>query len=218
MKKTRLSDSVYHYLLDMILNMEIKPGDRIPEARIAEKFGISRTPIRDAMLQLANDGIINIYPNRFVEVAEWDDEMIKQLGVMRIQLDILAARLAIHYGSNADFMKMFVHSTRCLEAAKANDVARRIKEDCAFHLELSVISQNKNLLEFQRVNYLKVEFLQSWRGVFLETPEEQHRQHHKLHDALMARDANLACLLLTKHHMHFHNLEGVYPLELFLTV
>lgn len=47
----------------MILNMEIKPGDRIPEAKIATQLGISRTPIRDAMLQLANDGIINIYPN-----------------------------------------------------------------------------------------------------------------------------------------------------------
>ena len=63
-----LSGMVYHYLLDMILSMKIKPGDRIPEARIATQFGISRTPIRDAMKQLANDGILNIYPNRFAEV------------------------------------------------------------------------------------------------------------------------------------------------------
>ena len=44
-----LSDQVYSYLLDMILSMEIKPGNKIPEAKIASKFGISRTPIRDAM-------------------------------------------------------------------------------------------------------------------------------------------------------------------------
>ena len=63
-----LREMVYNYLLDMILSMKIKPGDRIPEARIATQFGISRTPIRDAMKQLANDGILNIYPNRFAEV------------------------------------------------------------------------------------------------------------------------------------------------------
>lgn len=216
MKNERLSDSVYQYLLNMILNMEIKPGDRIPEAKIASKFGISRTPIRDAMRQLANDGIINIYPNRFAEVARWDEDRVKQLGVIRVHMDNLAARLAVYYGSNADFIRMFEHSKLCLEAARAGDMATRIKEDCAFHLELSVISRNQYLIECQRVNYIKVEFLQSWRGAFLETPDEQHRQHQELHEALMARDAKKACLLLTKHNMHFHNLEEEYPIDLFL--
>lgn len=216
MKNERLSDSVYHYLLNMILNMEIKPGDRIPEAKIAARFGISRTPIRDAMRQLANDGIINIYPNRFAEVACWDEEMAKQIGVMRVQMDNLAVRLAIHYGSNADFIQMFDHSILCLEAAKAGDMATRIKEDCAFHLELSVISRNQYLIDFQRINYLKIEFLQSWRGGYLETPEEQHRQHKELHEILMARDSKKACLLLTQHNMHFHNLDEEYPIELFV--
>ena len=89
-----LSEMVYHYLLDMILSMKIKPGDRIPEARIATQFGISRTPIRDAMKQLANDGILNIYPNRFAEVANWDEDLIKEIGITRAHLDNLAAKLA----------------------------------------------------------------------------------------------------------------------------
>lgn len=216
MKNERLSDSVYQYLLDMILNMEIKPGDRIPEAKIATQLGISRTPIRDAMLQLANDGIINVYPNRFAEVACWDEERVKQIGVMRIQMDNLAVRLAVHYGSNAEFLQMFDHAILCLEAAKAGDMVTRIKEDCAFHLELSVISKNQYLIDFQRRNYLRIEFLQSWRGGYLETPEEQYRQHEELHEILMARDAKKACVFLTQHNMHFHNLEEEYPIGLFL--
>ena len=216
MKNERLSDSVYQYLLDMILNMEIKPGDRIPEAKIATQLGISRTPIRDAMLQLANDGIINIYPNRFAEVACWDEERVKQIGVMRIQMDNLAVRLAVHYGSNAEFLQMFDHAILCLEAAKAGDMVTRIKEDCAFHLELSVISKNQYLIDFQRRNYLRIEFLQSWRGGYLETPEEQYRQHEELQEILMARDAKKACVFLTQHNMHFHNLEEEYPIGLFL--
>ena len=52
-----MSDTVYLHLRDMILSMEIKPGDRIPEAKIAKQFGISRTPIREAIKRLASDGI-----------------------------------------------------------------------------------------------------------------------------------------------------------------
>ena len=117
-----LSEMVYHYLLDMILSMKIKPGDRIPEARIATQFGISRTPIRDAMKQLANDGILNIYPNRFAEVANWDEDLIKEIGITRAHLDNLAAKLAIFYGSNADFNRMMEHAKICLKAALDDDV------------------------------------------------------------------------------------------------
>lgn len=211
-----LSEPVYHYLLGMILSMQIKPGDKIPEAKIASQFGISRTPIRDALRQLANDGIINIYPNRFAEVANCDEPLIKQIGVTRIQLDNLAAKLAIFYGSNADFVRMREHSEKCLQAARDGDTAMRIKEDCAFHLKLSVISQNQQLLEFQRKIYLKIEFLQSWRSDFLENPEEQHRQHLTIIDALMDRDEKKVLELLTRHNMHFHDLGADFPADFFL--
>ncbi|NLP00546.1 MAG: FCD domain-containing protein, partial [Clostridiaceae bacterium] len=98
----------------------------------------------------------------------WDEERVKQIGVMRIQMDNLAVRLAVHYGSNAEFLQMFDHAILCLEASKAGDMVTRIKEDCAFHLELSVISKNQYLIDFQRRNYLRIEFLQSWRGGYLD--------------------------------------------------
>jgi len=216
MKGESLSDSVYNHLLDLILSMEIKPGDRIPEAKIASDLGISRTPIRDALRQLANDGIVNIYPKRFAEVASWDEETTRQIGVVRVQLDILAAKLAVYNGGNVDFMRMSQHSKLCLEAARTGDIAKRIKEDCAFHIELSVISKNRQLLEFQRKIYLKIEFLQSWRGGFLENPEEQYRQHEEIIEALMQRNSELVCQLLTKHNIHFHNLIDDFNMDFFI--
>ena len=163
LKSDSLSYSVYQHLLDMILSGQLKPRDRIPETKIAGDLGISRTPIREALLQLANDGIVNVYPNRFAEVAYWDEETIFQIGIVRVQLDVLAARLAIHNASNADFLRINKHSERCLEAARNNDVARRIKEDCAFHLGLSEIGKNKQLYNMMKNIYLRIEFLQSWR-------------------------------------------------------
>lgn len=216
MKKGSLGQSVYQYLLDQILIGNIKPGDRIPETKIANELGISRTPIRDALKQLANDGIVEIYPNRFVKVAHWDDDTTRQIGVVRIQLDLLAVKLAIIYASNADFVQMFQHSILCLQAAKENDIAMRIKEDCAFHLDLSRISKNKQLYEFQQRTYLQIEFLQSWRPAYLEKPEEQHKQHEQLFNALLERNEEKASALLTHHNIHFHDLEKHYPVEMFL--
>lgn len=215
-QSSNLSEMVYHYLLDMILSMRIKPGDRIPEAKIASQFGISRTPIRDAMRQLANDGILNLYPNRFAEVANWDEDIIREIGVTRAHLDNLAAKLAIFYGSNADFNRMMEHAKNCLQAALEEDVARKIKEDCAFHLELSVIARNRQLIEFQKKVYLKIEFLQSWRGDFLENPQEQYRQHEEIVSALTERDEKKVIHLLTHHNMHFHDLEKDFPVEFFI--
>lgn len=215
MKGENLSESVYQYLLDEIFSMKIKPGDKIPEAKIASEFGISRTPIREVLRRLANDGIINIYPNRFAEVAQWDDETMRQIGLLRIQLDMLAVKLAVFNASNADFIRMFQHSLLCLAASDENDIATRIREDCAFHCELSHISKNAQLYEFSRNTYLKIEFMQSWRGVFLESPKEQHRQHEAIFNALMDRDAVKASELIARHHIHFHELEKQYPLEWF---
>ena len=213
MQNSNLNEAVYQYILEQIISMKYKPGDRIPEAKIAEEFGTSRTPIREALRRLADDGIVRIYPKRMTEVARWDDETIRQIGLMRIHLDLLAVKLAVHHGSNADFAQMFEHSRLCLAAANVGDVSRRIREDCAFHCDLSRISKNTQLYDFSRNIYLKIEFLQSWRNTFLDEPQEQHRRHEEIYNALINRDARLAANLIVKHHMHFHDLEQYYSID-----
>ena len=213
MQSQNLNESVYQYILDQILSRKFKPGDKIQEAKIANDFGTSRTPIREALRRLADDGIILIYPKRMAMVAQWDDETMRQIGLVRIQLDLLAARLAVHHGSNADFEEMFTHSRLCLAAANAGDPARRIREDCAFHCDLSRVSKSAQLYDFARNIYLKIEFMQSWREGFLEEPMEQHRQHEAIYNALMRRDARAASELIVRHHAHFHNLDGTYPID-----
>lgn len=215
MPDKNLNESVYGFILDQILSTKYKPGDKIQEAKLAADFGISRTPIREAMRRLADDGIINIYPKCVAEVARMDEETMRQIGLIRIHLDILAVRLAVRNGSNAEFDRMFEHSKLCLEAAEADDTARRIREDCSFHCELSRISKNNQLYEFSKNIYLKIEFMQSWRPSFLELPAEQHRQHEEIYHALLKRDEKTAAALIVRHHVHFHDLSEYYPVKWF---
>ena len=59
----------YETLKNMILSQQIKPGEHIPEIKLANQLGISRTPMREAIKRLAADGIVTMYPNRYAEVT-----------------------------------------------------------------------------------------------------------------------------------------------------
>jgi len=203
---TSMTGVIYDYLMDMILSLQMKPGDRIPEMKIAKEFGVSRTPIRDALRQLAGDGIINVYPKRYAEVADYDDEKVRQIGLTRIALDTLAIRLANYYGSNAEFMALQEYADACYEATKAQDVAVRIKMDSAFHFELCKIGKNDALTEMERRLLLQLEFLQAIRYDRAQDPDNQYQSHCGLINALMKRDVKEAVRIITEHDVNFHDL------------
>lgn len=207
-QKAIMSDIVYEHLKNMILSLELKPGERIPEAKIASHFGISRTPIREAIKRLASDGIVNVYPKRYAEVAKYNEDWVRETGLIRISLDIIAAKLAVYHGSNYDFAIMEQYMEECHEASRNGDRVKRIKANCAFHLELSRISKNQELLEIEERLYLKLEFMQACNYEFVETVENQYQQHKAIVQALYERDSDKLIHLLSHHEKHFHMLDN----------
>ena len=77
---TELRVQVYNYLVDQILNGDLKPGDSIAESKLASEFNISRTPVREAVRQLAASGILESKPNCNTTVAKWNDEKNSSIG------------------------------------------------------------------------------------------------------------------------------------------
>ena len=206
-----LSDSVYEHLLEEILSSRLKPGEKIPEARIASEFGCSRAPIRDAMKRLSNNGIIDIYPRRFARVANYSQDFIHQVGAARIFNDLAATKLAILNGNNLSFYRMKDLNEQCLAARQKNNMALGIKKDCAFHLELSRIGQNDVIYKFAQELYIRIEFIQAVKYDEMLTPAEQYEEHALLVEYLLARNEDKASELLIQHYSRFHNLCDVYP-------
>lgn len=126
---TQMSERVYGYLTDQILSRELKPGDKIHEQEIAKVFETSRTPVREALRDLAKSGIINIYPNRYSEVAQFDDKQVKDVGLAKTILDRQNIRMAGYYGSRAEYSVLQDHADRCYQAAKDGHTADRIRAD-----------------------------------------------------------------------------------------
>ena len=129
---TLLRQTAYDYILDLIMTRQLLPGDKVPEAAVAQKFQISRTPVRDAMQQLANEGLLEIFPNRFVRVKTYEEDDILEIGALRLAMDTLSIKLASLFGSRADFMRLDEIAAACEEASRSDDHQNRRELDCSF--------------------------------------------------------------------------------------
>lgn len=215
-KKESIGDKVYQYLLDDILSMKIKPGEKIPEEGVAKKFGISRAPVRDAIKRLSNYGIVNIYPRRFAVVADYSDEEFKQIGVVRIFFELAAIKLCTLYGNKAELMRLLTISKECYEAAKNNDLALRIRKDTEFHFEFSKISKNQQLIRYADDLYMRIDYYQACKYGGVE-PDAQYNQHTTIVEALINGDEETAKKALVKHLSSFHTISEELPISFFLS-
>lgn len=204
-----MSEDIYQHLFDMILSLEIKPGDRVPEAEIAKRFGVSRTPVRDALRDLASEGILNLYPNRYAEVAQYDEKRVREIGMTKIVLDRFAIKLAAYFGSRAEYDELAVYAKRCYQAAKDNDITGRIKLDSDYHFELCRLGKNESMMKMEKTLLIQTEFLQAARYLEAEDADSQYRVHMGIIEALKEGKLEEALDLITAPSVKFYNLEKI---------
>ena len=205
----QISDEVYQSLISNILTSEIHPGDKITEAFIAQKFNISRTPIREALRDLANEGIIDISPNKAAKVAEYDSKRIRDVGLTRTALDRLAVSLAIYYGSRVDYKELRGYAEACYDAAMQHDEAARIKADIEFHWFLARISKNQELIDMEKTLLIKLEFLQAANRVRAEDPKDQLDSHLAVINALERGDVEAGLKAITTPNIRVYGLDDL---------
>src|SRR5260370_40015061 len=89
-----LHDELAKRLRDMIVDGALKPAQKVPEAELCVRFGVSRTPMREALKVLASEGLITLLPNRGAVVAKITQQEIKELFPIMGALEALAGELA----------------------------------------------------------------------------------------------------------------------------
>ncbi|MBR0092607.1 MAG: GntR family transcriptional regulator [Lachnospiraceae bacterium] len=206
-----MSEQVYQYLTDMILSGEIRPGDAVPENAIATRFHVSRTPVREALRELSKEGILYLSPNRHAEVAIYDEDRVREIGVTKSVLDRLAVRLAVYYGSRAEYEKLRDYANACFQAAKENNKAERIRADSNYHWELCRIGKNRSLMKLEKTLIIQVEYLQAARYLAAEDPKDQYDAHIRVVEALEKGDAAAGMEAITKPGIDFYNLAALPP-------
>lgn len=210
-----LYQTAYDYILNLILTKEYVPGSRIYESQIASTLKISRTPVRSALQQLENDGLILSQANRFCQVAEYTPEKMCELGALRLTLDQLAVKLAFFFGSQADFLSLRQVAQQCLDAYDSGSTLERQRLDCDFHLKLAQISKNETLIDIHNRLYVRVLFIQVHYTNPIYDTRSQATEQLELVNALLERDLERALSIAKKHLYSFYNLGQTFPADFF---
>lgn len=199
-------------LREMILNGELDPGERVKEAQIAEQLGVSRTPVRQALPVLAQEGLLVRAGNRGYAVRSFTHGESSQALRLRGALEGFAARLHAEQGASAallDAMRACLAAGDELLAPRLMNSAIQIEYaqmNARFH-ELLVSGTDSPLLEtfVSRCNLVafvspgSVAFGHADRRLSADLLTYAHRQHHAIVDAIRERQPDRAEFLCREH-------------------
>lgn len=194
-----LSEQVYVYIKRLILSGEIRAGERIPEQKVAEQFGVSRTPIREALKRLEEYGLIRIKPRSYAEVVSLDLEEAGQLSIVRAQLETLSVGLLTDCGTNEDFRELEVLARDCNDLIAKGDRGSTFDKDSLLHLEIARRTGNRHLFEiFEKIDS-KIQLLRLILHLPLDRLIPYVHQHDDIIRSMKNRDKELAVTLMKRH-------------------
>jgi DNA-binding GntR family transcriptional regulator len=192
-----LRDKVAEEIRAAILSGHFKPGDRLIEDRLAEEFGVSRNPIREAMRTLASEGLIEVTARRGAVVASLSAQEAQELLEVRATLEAANARLASRRRDPVvlDHLNAILH--RGTEAIEAGRVAELPGLNDAFHTHLAQAGHNRVLADLMKT--LRDRSAPLFRGFGLEFARASWAEHAGILRAVIAGDAEMASLLAHRH-------------------
>lgn len=203
-----LKDHTYDVLRAAILDMNIYQEGvdlRLDEREMAEQLGISRTPIREALARLAQDGLVEIQPRKGVFVLRKSMDEILEMVITWAALESMAARLASEHASDKDLRELRKFAMKhSVDAARAN-LAEYSEANIQFH---------QRILELSGCSLLKTtadglfEHMHAARRRAMGENDRAGRSvvdHMEIIEALEARDGDLASRLVREHTMKLHD-------------
>ena len=140
-----LRDVVFNTLRQAILRGELKPGERLIEIQLANKLGVSRTPVREAIRKLELEGLVLMIPRKGAEVADISEKSLKDVLEVREALEELAARLACDKITKAGINRRKEAAQDFRSALKSNDITQMAEADVRFHDVICNATENQKL-------------------------------------------------------------------------
>ena len=141
-----LRDVVFNTLRRAILRGELKPGERLMEIQLANKLGVSRTPIREAIRKLELEGLVLMIPRKGAEVAEITRKNMTDVLEVRKALEELAAELACERIEKGQISELRVAAKEFERTLKTGDVTKIAEADEKFHDILYFATNNERLI------------------------------------------------------------------------
>ena len=204
-----LRDVVFNTLRQAILRGELKPGERLMEIQLANKLGVSRTPIREAIRKLELEGLVLMIPRKGAEVAEITEKNLRDVLEVRCALEELAVQLACDRMDEEGVRELRAAAETFESILNSDDITQIAQADVAFHDIIYAATDNRRLIQLlnnlreqmyrYRVEYLKEE---QTRIEYLKKKEcypQLLNEHQTIIDAIAGHDKELATKFTSQH-------------------
>jgi DNA-binding GntR family transcriptional regulator len=198
-KPAALTNWTYGILKGKILNLEILPGEQMHIEKLTEILEVSKTPVREAFLKLASEGLIEVRPRVGYFVADITEQDIRDLFEIREIIETRAAKKAADLLSDEELEAMTNLLSESEMSVQNNDLQTFLIKEIEFHEFLQKHIQNKRLLALMdSINELTHrERLLSIKAV--ENIEQTLLEHRNILDGLIKRDPNMAEWFMGEH-------------------
>ena len=174
-----LRDVVFNTLRQAILRGEVKPGERLMEIQLANKLGVSRTPICEAIRKLELEGLVIMIPRKGAEVADITEKSLRDVLEVRKALEELAVQLACEKITQEELEELEKAGENFKKVLKkSKDITEVAEADVRFHDVIYMATDNQKLIHL--LNKLR-EQMYRYRVEYLKNPDvhEQLIQEHE---------------------------------------
>jgi DNA-binding GntR family transcriptional regulator len=203
------AERVLHALRELILGGELTPGARLGEVELADRLGVSRTPVREALSRLAAEGIVEIQPNRGARVATWSVAELEGVFDLRSAIEPRLTAYAAPNATPADVEELDDLARRMVDVGcpgPARDLDALVPLNRAFHDRLVVLADHPTLATALAGAIHPPIVLRNFHAYDPASLQRSLAHHVEIVAALRAGDATWARAVMTAH---IHNARTV---------
>ncbi|MED1739088.1 GntR family transcriptional regulator [Bacillus swezeyi] len=192
-------DQIYYFLMEDIMKFRLVPGTHISEKEISERYEVSRTPVREAFLQLSKEGLLEIYPQKGTRVSLIDLNLVEEARFMRENLEKAVAELACEEFSDEAMFELERNLKMQEMSIEQKNYESLFDLDEAFHTTIfegcrksniwSVIQQMN--VPFRRIRFLRLAADFNWNTIY--------QQHAAIAEAIKSKQPTEARRIAEEH-------------------
>jgi len=191
-------DIIHRRLRCMVLEFQLRPGQRLNEQHLCQALQVGRTPLREAINRLVAENLVIAQPNRGFTIRDVDPDEIAQLFEMREVVESAAAVMAVERATDADLQTLRDAWQQVLKNYRLADAEELLRQDVIFHAKVAQLSRNQPMARLVADINERV-YLVRWAALQTEMRKSTFDEHAQIVEALIARDGATAAALMRAH-------------------
>jgi DNA-binding GntR family transcriptional regulator len=194
-----LTDMAQRALRDAIIEGRLKLGDQLSEIRLSRMLGVSKTPVREALMQLKREGLVQIDPQRGTSIFRIENDEIDQIAAFRALLELEAARAIFRAGREASAGAMRAVVAEMEQALAGDDFLAYRRLDSDLHMVIIEGAGNPYLVAAYGLISAKIGALRTRAHDDRQVVDRSLETHRRLAELMTAGDEWEFCALLARH-------------------